>query len=395
MIDLEEHASPRGPNPGDGYVNLRILVVDDDPLVLRSVERALLRAGYTVHTASDVKSAIRWGSDVTINAALVDYALGREDGLAILSRLRELQPSCLRVLMTGRTDFPVIVDAINRGEVVRVLRKPFESRGLLGLLDDAFASAKRMEEVATAKLIAGAMEERRQLDECMTRKLLRLALQPILRVEDGGSVSVAYEALLRPQHHTLNSPIALLLAAERHSRVADIGTSVFSLAATALTKLPKDQMLFVNLHPTQLGDPDRLLTDLAPLDHASERVTLEITERSRLQDIDRWDESVKGIFAAGYKIAVDDLGAGYSSLTMLADLKPQFIKLDMSLVRNIEKEPRKQRLVQLMVTFADATNAQTIAEGVETEQEAAALIDCGIHLMQGFFYGRPQMNRVS
>ena len=374
-------------------MNLRILVVDDDPLVLRSVERALLRAGYTVHTASDVKSAIRWGSDVTIHAALVDYALGREDGLAILSRLRELQPSCLRVLMTGRSDFPVIVDAINRGEVVRVLRKPFESRGLLGLLDDAFASAKRMEEVATAKLIAGAMEERRQLDECMTRKLLRLALQPILRVSADGPepYSVAYEALLRPQHHTLNSPVALLLAAERHSRVADIGTSVFGLAAAALTRLPEDQMLFVNLHPMQLGDPDRLLGDLEPLNHAAGRVTLEITERSRLQDIHRWDESVKGITEAGYKIAVDDLGAGYSSLTMLADLKPHFIKLDMSLVRNIHNEPRKQRLVQLMVTFADATNAQTIAEGVETVEEADALIDCGIHLMQGFYYGRPDM----
>ena len=120
-------------------------------------------------------------------------------------------------------------------------------------------------------------------------------------------------------------------------------------------------------------------------------MTLEITERRPLHDIARWDESVRGISSAGFKIAIDDLGAGYSSLTMLADLKPQFIKLDMSLVRNIENESRKQRLVQLMVTFADATNAQTIAEGVETAEESAALIDCGIHLMQGFFYGRPDL----
>jgi EAL domain-containing protein (putative c-di-GMP-specific phosphodiesterase class I) len=381
-------------NRAQGDVSRRILVVDDDPLVLRSLERALLRAGYTVHTATDVKTALRWAADVTIHAALVDYGLGREDGLAILSRMREIQPSCVRVLMTGRLDFPVVVEAINQGEVVRVLRKPFETNGLLALLDDAFASARRMEEVATAKLVAGAMEERRQLDECMNRRLLRLALQPILKVSGARAMEVAHEALLRPQHQTLNTPISFLGAAERHSRLADVGSSVFNLAAGVLGQLPSDQMLFVNVHPAQLSDPDRLLRDLEPLIASSSRVTLEITERRPLHDIARWDESVKGISRAGFKIAIDDLGAGYSSLTMLADLKPQFIKLDMSLVRNIENESRKQRLVQLMVTFADATNAQTIAEGVETAEESAALVDCGIHLMQGFFYGRPDLASI-
>jgi len=384
-----------GTNRQDVEQSLRILVVDDDPLVLRSLERALLRAGYTVHTATDVKSALQWGSEVNIHAALVDYGLGREDGLTILARLREVQPSCVRVLMTGRIDFPVVVEAINRGEVVRVLRKPFEQSGLLSLLDDAFASARRMEEMATAKLIAGAMEERRQLDDCMNHDLLRLALQPIMRVGSSGHREVAYEALLRPQHDALSTPISLLSAAERHSRLAEIGSSVFALAATALGGMDVGQMLFVNVHPAQLEDPGRLMADLAPLVPVAHRVALEITERRPLHEIERWEQSVGGIVDAGFKIAVDDLGAGYSSLTMLADLNPQFIKLDMSLVRNIHEEPRKQRLVQLMATFAEATQAQTIAEGVESSDEASALLDCGIHLMQGFFYGRPDLTPVS
>src|SRR5690606_14204990 len=128
--------------------------------------------------------------------------------------------------------------------------------------------------------------------------------------------------------------------------------------------------LFVNLHPEQLGDPARLAADLEPLAPHASRITLEITERSRLQDIARWDESVRLVGDAGFSVAVDDLGAGYSSLIMLADLQPQYIKLDMSLVRNLHEEPRKQRLVQLMVTFAEATQALAIAEGVESEDEA-------------------------
>lgn len=365
----------------------RILVIDDDPLIQRSVERALLKAGYVVYTAGDIAEAIRWASEVTVDAALVDYALGREDGLTALARLRELQPSCLRVLMTGQADFPMVVEAINRGEVVRVLRKPFQTADLLGVLKDAFASARRLEEVTTARLIGRSMTERRILDETLNRNLLRLALQPIHREDE----VVAYEALLRPQHPELPSPTDLLQAAERHGRVLDVGTAVLDLSVGWVDQLPPHIKLFVNLHPAQLGDAQRLERDLAPLTPRADQIVLEITERSRLQDMERWEESVAFVSQAGFSLAVDDLGAGYSSLIMLADLQPQYIKLDMSLVRNIHHEPRKQRLVQLMVTFAEATQALTIAEGVESAEEAAALNDCGIHLMQGYYYGRPQL----
>ena len=138
-----------------------------------------------------------------------------------------------------------------------------------------------------------------------------------------------------------------------------------------------------------MGNPSALLAALEPFAPHASRITLEITERSRLQDIDHWDESVKLLGSMGFSIAVDDLGAGYSSLSILADLQPQFIKLDMSLVRGIHKEPRKRRLVQLMATFGAATEAQIIAEGVEEEAEADALRDCGIDLMQGYYFGRP------
>ena len=91
----------------------------------------------------------------------------------------------------------------------------------------------------------------------------------------------------------------------------------------------------------------------------------------------------------GFSVAVDDLGAGYNSLSILADLQPRYIKMDMSLVRNIHAEPRKQRLVQLITTFAAATNSISIAEGVESDEERKALLDCGTQLLQGYFFARP------
>jgi EAL domain-containing protein (putative c-di-GMP-specific phosphodiesterase class I) len=373
-------------------LSTRILVVDDDPLILRSVERILSRAGYEVVTATDVAEAVRYASKMPIQAALVDYVLSHEDGLQVLARLREIQPACLRILMTGRRDFPMVVDAVNRGEVLRVVRKPFEPTGLLQIIGDAFASARRMIQAATAQLNAVDVQEREMLDFCMNDGLLRLAVQPILSTAD--DKPVAYEALLRSSHSVLDTPLALLQVAERHSKINELGNCVFALAERWFERLPPSTGLFVNLHPTQLSDPERLLEALVGLVPFANRVTLEITERSPLYEIELWEKSVEAMTDAGFSLAIDDLGAGYNSLTMLAELQPRYIKLDMSLVRHIEIEPRKRRLVQLIRTFAEATNALTIAEGVETAEEAMVLKDCGIHLLQGYFYAAPNTNEA-
>jgi EAL domain-containing protein (putative c-di-GMP-specific phosphodiesterase class I) len=342
-----------------------------------------------VLTAVDVESALRHAEAVAIDAALVDYALSRETGLAVLSHLREVQPRCVRVLLTGKNDSAVIVEAVNRGEVAKVIRKPFEGKDLIHELEEAFDSALRMMKVATAVTDKEAESERAALEEALHVHHLALALQPIFDLGKGPPRPFAFEALLRPKHSRLNTPYALLSTAERHDRIPEIGSLVFGLAGLVLDRLPEPYKLFVNLHPLQLGHPDRLAKDLVAFEGRTRRVAVEITEQSHLQKMDRWEESIRIITDSGCTIAVDDLGAGYASLAMLADLQPGFIKLDMSLVRNIHREPRKQRLVHLMRSFGDATDAQVIAEGVEAEAEMRALLECGITLLQGYHFARP------
>lgn len=367
----------------------RILVVDDDPLVLRSVERSLLRAGFTVHAAKGRADALAVAQGAELDLALVDFALGRDDGLELLGILRERAPHCLRVLMTGNRDFPVVVEAVNRGEVVRVLNKPFQPAELVALVRGAIDADRRRDERATQKLIEGAMVERRALEDCLRRKSFQIAVQPIVEVRRGKPSIVAYEALLRPRHSAFPSVVELLMVAERSGKLGELGVAVMALAARWLARIPEEQGLFVNLHPAQLGELDTLQRSLAPMLDQASRVTLEITERARMQDIAGWEQSVAWITESGFSLAVDDLGAGYNSLSMLADLSPSHMKIDMNLIRGIDADQRKQRLIQLLITFAEATEIRTVAEGVETAAEARCLEELGVRLMQGHFFGRP------
>ena len=368
----------------------RILAVDDDPLVRRCISRILVNAGHEVVPASHGADALQLASDRAFDVALVDYHLPFLDGLEVLQRLREVQPGCLRILVTGALDLPMIMDAVNRGEVMRVVEKPFESAGLVGAVEDAMAARQRMMEVCRVQEQAASEHEREMLKDCMNSDVLHLALQPIIRATD--SQIMAFECLLRSHHPVLNSPLPVIRAAERHDMLNELACVVSARSAEWLKRLPMPIKLFMNLHPDELSQPDGICERLAPLVPWAERVVLEITERSRLQGIEAWEQSVDRVTEMGFSIAVDDLGAGYSSLSVLAELQPSFIKVDMSIVRGIDTEPRKQRLVDLLTRFAEATDATLIAEGVETTEEAEALRSCGAHWLQGYLFGRPSVD---
>jgi EAL domain-containing protein (putative c-di-GMP-specific phosphodiesterase class I)/AmiR/NasT family two-component response regulator len=367
----------------------RILAVDDDPLVRRCMSRILVNAGHEVVPASHGADALQLASDKAFDVALVDYQLPFLDGLEVLQRLREVQPGCLRILVTGALDLPMIMDAVNRGEVMRVVEKPFESAGLVGAIDDAIAARTRMMEVCRVQEQAASEHEREMFQECLDDNHLRLALQPIIQATT--SEILAFECLLRSTHKGLDGPLPLLHAAERHGMLPELARVVSERAADWMHRLPLNISLFMNLHPDELAHPDGVCERLEPLTPWANRVVLEITERSRLQGIEAWEESVDRVTQMGFSIAVDDLGAGYSSLSVLAELQPKYIKVDMSIVRGIDSEPRKQRLVDLLCRFAEATDSYIIAEGVETPEEAEALRACGAHMLQGYLFGRPSL----
>ena len=367
----------------------RVLVVEDEPHVRNRVAQALSRHGCDVMVADGVDEALRLTEANDFACAVVDWQLHWQTGLPVLETLRSTQPECVRILMTGRSSGDIFVEAVRNGGVSDIVQKPFSQSELLATVDRALKEQSERQNRDTKSW----NDTREHLDRAVQNEL-SMSLQAIVDDTQPGPLRgrkiMAYEALLRSRNPVLTNPSALLSAAERLDRVAELGSRAVALAAAQLERLPTDTKLFVNLHPAQLADPTRLQRDLELFADHAERIVLEITERTPLDDIVFTLRTIDMIRHLGFAIAVDDLGAGYSSLAMVADVEPQYIKLDMSLVRNLHEHPRRRRVVQLLQRFGETEDAKVVAEGVETEAELAALRDCGITLLQGYYFARPR-----
>jgi EAL domain-containing protein (putative c-di-GMP-specific phosphodiesterase class I) len=150
----------------------------------------------------------------------------------------------------------------------------------------------------------------------------------------------------------------------------------------------KGWLFFVNLHPEDLLDATLFLAD-SPFTALAEHVVLEITERMSLDHVSHVQEKVGSLRKLGFKIALDDLGAGYAGLTSFTLLEPEFVKLDMSLVRDIHETPTKRKIVRSMVSLCHDMGKQIVAEGIESAQERDVLVDLGCDLLQGYLFAKP------
>ena len=193
---------------------------------------------------------------------------------------------------------------------------------------------------------------------------------------------------MRSKEPSLPNPLAVLDAAERLGRLADLGRRVRDLAAHSLPELPEDVRLFVNIHPFDITDAELYTAD-APLSRVAPRVTLEVTERAGLGDPSSLRLQLARLRELGYRIAIDDLGAGYAGLQSLVLLQPEVVKIDMELVRNIDTSPTKAKLVSAVITLCRELGAEVIAEGIETSAEYRALENMGCPLLQGYYFARP------
>ncbi|PYP77970.1 MAG: hypothetical protein DMD35_12925 [Gemmatimonadetes bacterium] len=196
-----------------------------------------------------------------------------------------------------------------------------------------------------------------------------------------------YEALARGQMRTLRSPEVMFDVAAEADLIWELSRLCRARALEGMdTRLAPGQLLFLNVDPHDFTDPafnEKEVTDPS-------RVVIEITERTAIKDYPKFRERLKAFRNLGYRFAVDDAGSGYAGLGSIANLEPDFIKLDISLINAIDTNFIKQNLVQTMVRFADDHNAMVIAEGVERAEEFKTVQELGVHLVQGFFLHRPQ-----
>lgn len=201
-----------------------------------------------------------------------------------------------------------------------------------------------------------------------------------------------YEALARGVNRELRSPEVLFEVAEEANMVWELSRLLRKRAVEGMINDLKDgQYLFLNIDPHDFDDPSFRSLDPTELgiDDPS-KVVLEITERTAIKDYPRFQEYLAAFREQGFRFAVDDAGSGYAGLGSIANLAPDYIKLDISLIANIDTNFLKQNLVETMVNFADGQGALVIAEGVERREEFEMVKELGVHYTQGFLFHRPR-----
>ena len=369
----------------------RVLIADDETALARGYARWLRAAGYDVVLAEDGRAAADLAAAQAFDVIVSDIAMPRMDGLQLLRHVRQRDPVMPFVLMTARPDLETAVPAVELG-ALRYLIKPVDNAALEKVIAHAIRLQRlaRLKQAAQSLVGQGGVEERDRalLDASLDRALegLRLATQPI--VSWSQQRVFAYEALMRTSEPSLPHPGAVLGAAEQLGRLTDVGRAVRRCAGELARNLPGDALLFINLHPSDFLD-ESLYDAHSELGRRADRVVLEVTERAALDAIGNVRERVARLRALGYRIAVDDLGAGYAGLSSFTSLEPDVVKLDMSLVRDIEKTRTKRTLVASLAAVCRDLGMSVVSEGVETAAERDALIEVGCDLLQGYLFARP------
>jgi len=254
---------------------------------------------------------------------------------------------------------------------------------------------KAIKEASTAaKQYAHAEEHAklRAIRQIIDQKQIRTVFQPIFSLKTGAVLG--YEALSRgPMGTAYESPSQLFAIADDFQCLQELENLCHSTAIQSIGTELRDNYLFVNVNPLILNpnNYEKGLMQNAIRDSRLrfKNVVLELTERTEVQDYAQLRESLRYYRNQGFVIAIDDAGSGYSSLAAIAELQPEFVKIDMSLIRDIDKSPTKKAMLETLLGFASKVNARIICEGIETEEELKVLCSIGCDYGQGFFLARP------
>jgi EAL domain-containing protein (putative c-di-GMP-specific phosphodiesterase class I) len=370
-----------------------VLLIDDDFSVRKLHAKVLSRAGFAVETAGSAAEALSsLERGLRVGAIVTDLHMPGVDGLAFMRSVRKLDLDVPVIVVTGYPSFESAVRVIEYGGF-RYLTKPAPAEELVGTVRSAVA----MHRLALLKRRALELYESERwhfgdhaslemsFDQAIDQ--LWMAFQPI--VNQRKREIVGYEALVRSYHPALATPGPLLSAAERLGRVTELGQRIRRHVVDAVTAAPLETLIFMNLHAADLND-DALYSKSSALCGCASRVVLEITERSSLDRVQDVKARARLLRDMGYKLAIDDLGAGYAGLSSFSQLEPDIAKLDMSLVRDIDGSPPKQSIVRSMLDVCHKELGVTVVcEGVETTAERDTLDQLGCETQQGYLFGRP------
>jgi len=235
-------------------------------------------------------------------------------------------------------------------------------------------------------------EQRQALLSILNRGAVSSLFQPI--VSSLEQRVIGFEALSRgPSDSSLHSPLTLFAAARHHGMLTELEMLCRSRAISRFCALGLPGKLFLNISPESLLEQKHYSGGTLALLESSgltpDRVVIELTEQAPIDDVNLLQTALHHYRSMGFSIALDDLGAGYSSLRLWSELKPEYVKIDRHFIDGIHQDPIKREFVSSILQMAKASRSQVIAEGIELAEELAVLEEIGIDWVQGYWLGRP------
>jgi EAL domain-containing protein (putative c-di-GMP-specific phosphodiesterase class I)/ActR/RegA family two-component response regulator len=375
------------------------LIADDEPR-LRGALADLIASEDSmrlVGSAGDADEAIALAEEIRPDVAIVDVKMPAGGGPRAARGIMEASPDTRVIALSAHEDRETVLEMLRAGavsylvkgttpdEIVRSIGRAAVGRASLssevmdGIVHELTAKLQR-EELDTVDRLTRQARVRRLIEG----DGLVMHFQPIVELSTG--TIVGSEALARFLDEPDRPPN------ERFREAAEVGLGVeLELAAirAALAEVgnvPAGTYISVNASHRVAMDQGLLgLLDEAPV----ERLVVEITEHEPVEDYGSFTSALRLLRERGVRIAIDDAGAGFSSLRHTLRLAPDIVKLDISITRDVDTDRGRRALASAMISFADQMGMTIVAEGVETEAERATLQELGVPFGQGFLFARP------
>jgi EAL domain-containing protein (putative c-di-GMP-specific phosphodiesterase class I)/ActR/RegA family two-component response regulator len=375
------------------------MIADDEP-ALRVALADLLEHEETVElvgAASDADEAIELAIDGQPHVALIDVKMPAGGGPRAAREIRRMSPDTRVIALSAFEDRPTVLEMLRAGAVGYLVKGSGVDK-----IVDSISEVARGGTTLSTEVVDGVFRELstkllREEDDSVDRSEkadrirrfiagedLRMVFQPIVDLLSRRHVGV--EALARFAAEPHRTPDLWFAEAAGLALGVDLELVTIRAALDALPLVGSDAYLSVNASHRTVMHPD--LPGI--LGEAAGRIVVEITEHERIEEYDPLLEVLDYLRAGGVRIAIDDAGAGYSSLRHALRLSPDIMKLDISLTRGIDHDRGKRALASSLISFGDEMGVVMIAEGIETDAELRALVDLGVPFGQGFLMARPE-----
>jgi EAL domain-containing protein (putative c-di-GMP-specific phosphodiesterase class I)/CheY-like chemotaxis protein len=379
---------------------LRVLVADDSTLVREALAALISRqpSFVLIGAVADATEAIEVARGRRPDVVLLDVRMPGGGGKAAALGIRRHSPESRVIALSEHDDRATVLEMLEAG-VIGYLVKGCSNKEIVAAVKSAGNGHGSLSGNVTNDIIrtlsgqlrdeSRASQHRRACVARVTRALrdeaaFAMVFQPI--VDLCSRTVVGAEALARFTGPRKRTPDLWFAEATRIGLGMELEVAATRKAVRALEELPGSVYLTVNVSPATLAAPEFCEVVKAV---GGANLVAEITEHELVEDYDRVSGAIGKLRALGMRIAVDDAGAGFASFRHILELRPELIKLDLTLIREIDHDEARQALVAGLIAFARGSDATIIAEGIERADEVETLVELGVSYGQGYLLGRP------